>query len=140
MDRIHFSAHDLPDGKVGIVASRDSAAELLDGIDGFSAGARYDDVDWGSQFVFATSKKLNSILHAVYATGLVQFLHGDGLCGVQTSLVYPSLYTVQVDFAHIHGEADAHQYTHAALDYNVPLTGSQNPWGQRPPSPASVHH
>jgi hypothetical protein len=105
VDRVHGVAHDLADGEGRVEARGDGAAQLLDGRDGFGAGARDDDVDRGLQLFFAAREEFDAVFDAVHAVGLVELAHCDGLCGVQAAGVDPFLDAVQVDRGHFDGEA-----------------------------------
>lgn len=91
MDGVHGVAHDLADGERRVEARGDGAAQLLDGRDGFGAGARDDDVDGRFQLFFAAREQFDAVFDAVQAVGLVELAYCDGLCWVEAAGVDPFL-------------------------------------------------
>ena len=96
---------DAVDGVPGVEARGDGAAEGLDGGNGGLRGTGDDDVDGGCEGGGAAGEQFDAVFDAVHGARGGEFAEGDGLGGVDPTLVDPVLDSVEVYGGHVEGEA-----------------------------------
>ena len=103
--RVGLALPDAVDGVLGVEACGDGAAEGLDSGNGGLRGTGDNNIDGGCEGGGAAGEQFDAVFDAVHGARGGEFAEGDGLGGVDSSLVDPVLDSVEVYGGHVKGKA-----------------------------------